>query len=322
MSEFEVFERELVFRTSDFPLDVSIWDNHPDYPVITHDFCEIAIILSGTAFKIVAGREYPLKAGDVFALRGDTPHGYRNTQNLKLANVTYDAVLLENVKFDVGELPGYQDLFFAEAGKVPGERYRVMHLDMAQLEEVMKLLQVIEKELHPGNPQRRAVRYQDRKQTSIAHSEPLPRDRGSQFMAMAHFMLLVCTLSRWRFYRPTLVSEKAMNIERARDHLEQHFAEPLDPFALARRVGMSHRNFHRVFQRITGLTPSVHLQQVRIRKAAQLLQTTDRSVTEIALQCGFADGSYFTRCFGKQIGMTPRQFRAGGERSAVPGATD
>ncbi|MCW1886494.1 helix-turn-helix domain-containing protein [Luteolibacter flavescens] len=313
MSDTAVFERELVFRTPDFPLDVSIWDNHPDYPEITHDFCEITLILSGTAFKLVAGREYPLKAGDVFALHGAIPHGYRNTRNLKVVNVTYDPSLLGNVEFDVGELPGYQDLFYARTN---GEGYRVMHLDLARLEEVQKLSRAIEKELHPGPTRRRAVRYQDRKQTSVENSEPLPRDRGCQFMAMAHFMNLVGLLSRWRFYKPKLVSEKIMNIERALDYLEQNFAEPLDHLELARRVGMSHRNFHRIFHRITGLTPSAQLQRVRVKKAAHLLQTTDKSVTEIALQCGFADGSYFTRCFGKQIGMTPRHFREKGSEAA------
>lgn len=303
-------ERELVFRTPDFPLDVSTWDNHPDYPMVTNDFCEIAIVLSGTAFKMVGGREYPLQAGDVFALRGQVAHGYRNTRQLKVINVTYDASMLEKVKFDIGLLPGYQDLFFEE----PDVRgYRVMQLNMRQLEEVRELSEIIEKELHPGPVKRKAVRYQDRRQTAVANYEPPALDRGCHFMAITHFMLLVGRLSRWRFHKPTLVSEKSMNITRAVDYLERHFAEPLDPAELARRVGMSPRNFHRIFLNVTGLAPMAYLQRLRIRKAAYLLQTTDRSVTDIALECGHEDGSYFARCFGKQMGMSPRKFRAHGE---------
>lgn len=310
MKRSAIYERELAFRSPDFPLDVSTWKNHPDYPVVRHDFCEIAIVLSGTAFKQVAGHDYPVKAGNVFALRGGTPHGYRNTRNLEVINVVYDPKVLENMKFDLDGLPGYQDLFFTGGGGSEPGGYRVMNMDMAQLSEIKKLAQTIESELHSGSGRRRAVRYQDRRLTAASKSPPVPADRACQFMAIAHFMHLLGLLSRWRFHKPTLVSEKIMNIERALDHMERHLDEPLDPVELARFVGMSYRNFVRIFQQVTGTIPSAHLQKIRLNKAADLLTSTDKSVTEIAMECGFTDSSYFSRCFGRQFGVTPRDFRA------------
>lgn len=303
------FERELVFRTRDFPLDVSTWENHPDYPMITHDFCEIAIVLRGTAIKLVDQQEFPLKAGDVFALQGRRPHGYRDTRNLTLINITYDHALLDSVRFDVANLPGYQEMFLVEPDQRARGNYRVMHLDMEQLEEVRTLAQAIEKELHPGNSRRRAVRYQDRRLTAISTSAAPPLDRGCQFVAMAHFMVLVGFLSRWRSFKPTLVSEKIINIGRAINHMEMHYDEPLDPVSLAKMVGMSYRNFHRIFQKVTEQTPSSYLQRLRITKAAHLLQTTDKTVTEVAFQCGFDDSSYFARCFRQRLGVSPRAFK-------------
>ena len=306
MPRYAKFERELVFRSAGFPLDVSIWENHPDYPVITHDFCEIAIVLHGTAFKEVAGQIYPLKAGDVFALQRGTPHGYRNTDHLTVVNITYDPVVLEHLQFDVARLPGYRDLFFANAASAP---YRVMHLDMEQLQQVHKLARAIEKELHPGHARRRAVSFRDRRSTAVSRDDPPPADRACQFMAMARFMLLVGLLSRWRYHKPKLVAEKLIGIRRAIDHLDRHFDEALDLADIARRAGMSYRNFHRLFQQVTDQPPAAYLRRLRLAKAAQLLQTTDRSITDIALECGFADGSHFARGFRQQFGLSPRRFR-------------
>jgi len=328
MSKPAKFERELIFRSADFPMDVSTWENHPDYPVVTNDFFEINIVVAGTALKQVAGQVYPLKAGDVFALRGGTPHGYRNTRGLTIINVTYDPIVLENLKFDVAELPGYQNLFFVGSGDRPASAtvppkgrkaksgtaagsssYRVMHLNIEQLQQIRKLAQLIEQELHPGNARRRAVVYRDRNQTAISRYEPPPRDGACQFMAMAHFMHLVGLLSRWRFHKPRLVSEKLINIERAIDHLQHHFAEDLVLAALAQQVGLSYRNFHRLFQRATGHPPASYLRHLRLTRAAKLLQTTDKSITDIALACGFTDSSYFARSFRQEIGVAPREFR-------------
>ncbi|MDB6077043.1 MAG: AraC family transcriptional regulator [Akkermansiaceae bacterium] len=305
------FERELIFRTADFQLDVATWENHPDYPMITNDFCEIAIVLRGTATKVAGKpeREFPLKAGDVFALQGGVPHGYRDTRDLTVVNIIYDRGLLDSVKFDVANLPGYRDLFHLEPG-APAERtYQIMHLEMEQLEQVRTLTQAIEKELHPGHSRRRAVRYQDRRQTAVSMSDAPPRDRGCQFMAMAQFMVLVGMLSRWRFFKPTLVSEKVMNIGRAISHMERSYHAPLDPVSLAKMLGMSYRNFYRTFQTVTEQTPAAYLQRLRLTKAAHFLQTTDRTVTDIAFQCGFDDSSYFARCFRQRFGVSPRRFK-------------
>ncbi len=303
------FERELVFRSPDFPLDVSTWENHPDYPMITHDFCEIAIVLRGTAIKVVDKQEFPLKAGDVFALQGGRPHAYRNTRNLTVINITYDQALLDSVRFDVAKLPGYQELFLAGPAPETGGAYRMMDLDMEQLEEVRKLAQAIEQELHTGTSRRRAVPYRDRQLTAVSTLAAPPPDRGCQFVAMAHFMVLVGFLSRWRSFKPSLSSEKRVNIARAIRYMEQHYDEPLDPGSVAKTVGMSYRNFHRIFHQVTEQTPACYLQRLRITKAAHLLQTTDQSVTEVAFQCGFEDSSYFARCFRQRLGVSPRAFK-------------
>ena len=52
---------------------------------------------------------------------------------------------------------------------------------------------------------------------------------------------------------------------------------------------------------------------IRIRRASALLRESTLPITEIALRCGFGDSNYFSRAFRKASGMTPSQFRKGGQ---------
>lgn len=78
---------------------------------------------------------------------------------------------------------------------------------------------------------------------------------------------------------------------------------------LAQVSGMSPRYFCRVFRNMTGRTPIDYVNYYRIETASQMLITTGESVTEIALNCGFNDMSYFSKTFKKFKGISPSKFR-------------
>ena len=78
---------------------------------------------------------------------------------------------------------------------------------------------------------------------------------------------------------------------------------------LAQVSGMSPRYFCRVFKSMTGRTPIEYVNYYRIETASQMLITTGESVTDIALNCGFNDMSYFSKMFKKLKGISPSKFR-------------
>jgi AraC-like DNA-binding protein len=84
------------------------------------------------------------------------------------------------------------------------------------------------------------------------------------------------------------------------------------PIALesaASEVGVSPFHFLRQFSAVLGVTPHQYLIRSRLRHAARLLATDARSVTDVALDVGFADLSNFMRTFHRAAGVTPRRFR-------------
>lgn len=72
---------------------------------------------------------------------------------------------------------------------------------------------------------------------------------------------------------------------------------------------LSKVHFSRVFKTVTGSSPVQFFLELRVARAKELLDYTDRTMQEIAEACGFPDQNYFTRTFKKHTGMTPTQYR-------------
>lgn len=101
--------------------------------------------------------------------------------------------------------------------------------------------------------------------------------------------------------------------------IDENAAEPVDLQRLAREAGLSMYHYLHVFGAVLGVTPHQYLVRCRLRRAAQLLATDDRSVTDVAFDVGFADLSNFVRSFHRAAGVSPSAFRraAKGDRKIL-----
>ena len=91
--------------------------------------------------------------------------------------------------------------------------------------------------------------------------------------------------------------------------IDAHAARAGRSGRLARACGLSPFHFLRLFAHVLGVTPHQYLVRSRLRHAARLLADEDRSITDIALDVGFADLSNFVRSFRRAAGVSPRVFR-------------
>ena len=95
--------------------------------------------------------------------------------------------------------------------------------------------------------------------------------------------------------------------------------EPIGLDSAAGEAGLSPFHFLRLFRDVLGVTPHQHLVRARLRRAARLLADEERSITDIALDVGFADLSNFVRTFHRAAGVSPTGFRraARGDRKIL-----
>lgn len=100
-----------------------------------------------------------------------------------------------------------------------------------------------------------------------------------------------------------------LQLDRAVSYIREHFQEPISMTDLAKRTGMSVRQFNRRFREVFGTNPSTFLIKTRIQAACEDLRSTDRQISEIALDYGFCDQSAFTQHFKTHMGVTPARYR-------------
>jgi YesN/AraC family two-component response regulator len=74
-------------------------------------------------------------------------------------------------------------------------------------------------------------------------------------------------------------------------------------------MGMTARALENAFKSKKGSTVLLYIQQQRIEKAKSLIAATDASISEISLEVGYTDHSYFSRVFKKSTGKTPWEYR-------------
>ncbi len=103
-----------------------------------------------------------------------------------------------------------------------------------------------------------------------------------------------------------------LQLDRAVTHIREHFHQPVNLTDLAKRTGMSVRQFNRRFREVFGTNPRTFLIKTRIQAACELLRSSDQPIAEIALDFGFCDQSAFTQHFRRHMGLTPAAYRKRG----------
>lgn len=117
----------------------------------------------------------------------------------------------------------------------------------------------------------------------------------------------------YQLYRDQLCSTRPSphysKIRKALRFIDDNLDSDLDLQTLSQHLSMSPFYFHKVFTAEMGITPNKHITKLRIEKAKRLLASSDYSISEIALQCGFKSTSYFGHVFKKNTGTSPSMFR-------------
>lgn len=102
--------------------------------------------------------------------------------------------------------------------------------------------------------------------------------------------------------------EKTKLVQLTVQYIEQHYDEDLTVEQLANMAGMVRWQYSQKFKILTGKKPTDYLTHVRINQAKKILSNSTEPLRKIARQIGFKDEYYFSRCFHKLTGNTPREY--------------
>lgn len=108
-----------------------------------------------------------------------------------------------------------------------------------------------------------------------------------------------------------LGSETQRTVRKVMAYIHEHYAEPISREKMAYDAGVSVRHLTRCFCQEVGISPTTYLNRYRIKQAKRLLDGGDKNITEVAEAVGFSSGSYFGQVFRREVGTSPRDYRAG-----------
>ena len=108
---------------------------------------------------------------------------------------------------------------------------------------------------------------------------------------------------------PTRIGVRHPKLSKVIQMMEINIEEPISPSILAKDVGMSTRQLERLFRRYLDRSPKRYYMELRLQKARNLLMQTDMSVINVALACGFASPSHFSKCYRAHYNTTPYRER-------------
>ncbi len=252
---------------------------------------ELTLILGGRG-KYRAKREYEIAQDDVFFFKNSEPHCVCDVEReemtfLNLHISPYYFWYLE-------ERGGFGTAFLQK--RFAGNRLRDL-LGEEMLTTVSSLMLKIRDELDGGR-------------------------EGHALMAQNYVNEILVILARHAL--PDAVKNdyggRAARIYESLRQIDEQFCQPLELSELARRVSLEKTYYSALFKRVIGISPWEYILIKRIERATELLKTTDKSVLEIALACGFNNTANFNKHFKKHTATTPRALRQ--TESAVRMARD
>lgn len=105
-----------------------------------------------------------------------------------------------------------------------------------------------------------------------------------------------------------VIGNNCKTIENIIKYIKENLTSDLSLKTIANKAGFSPIHFHNIFKSSTGKTLREYVEEQRIKKAANMLITTDYTLAEIAYECGFSSQSYFSYAFKHRMSKTPKEY--------------
>lgn len=266
--------------TFDFPIEFHYVDaRHPQYemPFHWHTEYEFVLVLDGTFHLSLDGCDTRLEKGDIALIQGGVVHGGVP------GGCTYECLVL--------------DLFqLLDANTVCRNQLQILlDGDTAIVNKFSK-----------GTPVNALA---DRM------FEALEKEyTGYELTVKGLLLQILGELIKGRLYKTdadinTAASRHTEQLKNSLRYIRKNYGHTVTLRALAEAANMSPKYFCRFFKEMVNRTPIDYLNYYRIERACDRLTSSEQPITEIALDCGFNDLSYFIKTFKRYKDLSPKQYQ-------------
>ncbi|MDE6065158.1 MAG: AraC family transcriptional regulator [Lachnospiraceae bacterium] len=242
-----------------------------------HPYFELFYIESGACRFFIENNMHDMHSGDFMLIPPQVLHYTRYSFGDCKRNIVFfrEDDIWESVK----QLLPLQTDFFSEM--------RIFQVPEAHREQIAALLLRMMKEEKIGD-----------KRSSL------------MLQTLLQELFLLCSREcRFPQDMPVNIHTTDQQIVQAAQFISSHYMESITMADIAQAAGYSPNYLSRKFREAAGIGVHEYLVFIRLQHAALELITTDDSITEIALRCGFSDSNYFKDAFKKRYGVTPRAYR-------------
>lgn len=242
-----------------------------------HPYFELFYIESGACRFFIENNIYDMHSGDFMLIPPQVLHYTRYSFGDCKRNIVFFRE--DDVWESVKQLLPQQTDFFSEM--------RIFQVPEAHREQIAALLLRMVKEEKIGD-----------KRSSL------------MLQTLLQELFLLCSREcRFPQDMPVHIHTTDQQIVQAAQFISSHYPESITMVDIAQAAGYSPNYLSRKFREAAGIGVHEYLVFIRLQHAALELITTDDSITEIALRCGFSDSNYFKDAFKKRYGVTPRAYR-------------
>ena len=140
------------------------------------------------------------------------------------------------------------------------------------------------------------------------------KNTGYEFLIQGYLYIILGLIMKNKLYiKSNKVLEKnnkrIKQLKTIIDYIEEKYDEHITLEDLSNKINLNPKYFTKIFQEMTGKSPIQYLNTYRIEMACEMLLTTNLRITDICLNCGFNDLSYFIKIFKKEKNISPKKFR-------------
>ncbi len=256
-----------------------------------HDFIEIVYIISGSARHFMGDINYEVHKGDLVIVNYGVPHTFIPFRDGDEVFSTYDLLFTTDF-FEITEMESK---------------------DFSALASSYLFCSLFTNDTLPENSLN-LIRGNSDDFDSIfgkIYDEYTNRKKGFMNIIRAYLVELITKIFREIDEKThcNTTREQREVVNKAIDYMKHNFNTRINLDSIVADIFLSKNYFRQLFKTTTGMSVTDFIQQTRINEAIRLLETTNRTIYDIAGDCGFADVKFFYKTFKKITGKTPNEYR-------------